>query len=184
MLAHRAACTRVASHICGSPRIRGCRLLRSTTGASGTTTSGTAASSSTASSSTASSAAAAPATPAEGTKTWLSNMVLSYGKVGVATYAGVWLSTISAFFMALQTDTLAAGDALQATRRAANAVDSDMLRSLATSADDALRAVPSSAGNLAVAFVLTKLCKPLRIVATAALTPRMARAWNAVRLRS
>ena len=173
MLAHRAACTRIASHI------RGCRFLRSSTGAGGSTTS-----SSTASSNTASSAGAAPATPAKGTKTWLSNMVLTYGKVGVATYAGVWLSTISAFFMALQTDALAAGDALQATRRVANAVDSDMLRSLATSADDALRAVPSSAGNLAVAFVLTKLCKPLRIATTAALTPRMARLWNTVKLRS
>jgi hypothetical protein len=178
MLAHRAACTRIASHT------RGCRFLRSSTGAGGSTTSRSTASSSTASSNTASSAGAAPATPAKGTKTWLSNMVLTYGKVGVATYAGVWLSTISAFFMALQTDALAAGDALQATRRVANAVDSDMLRSLATSADDALRAVPSSAGNLAVAFVLTKLCKPLRIATTAALTPRMARLWNTVKLRS
>jgi len=192
MLAHRAACPRFASHICGSPRIRGWRLLHqhrhpgtwSTTGGSGSTASSAASSTASSSaSSSASSAGAAPATPAEGTKTWLSNMVLSYGKVGVATYAGVWLSTISGFFMALQTDALAAGDALQATRRVADALDSDMLRSLATSADDALSAVPSSAGNLAVAFVLTKLCKPLRIVAAAALTPRMARVWNAVRLR-
>ena len=172
MRAHRAACTRVASRICGSPRIHGWRLLRSTTGATGT-----------AASSTASSSVATPSTPAEGTKTWLSNMIVSYGKVGVATYAGVWLSTISAFFSALQMDALAAGDALQATRRVADAVDSDMLRSLAASADEALQAVPSSAGNLAVAFVLTKLCKPLRILAAAALTPRMARVWHAVRLR-
>ena len=137
----------LASHICGS-RIRGCRLLRSTTTTSGSTTSGS---------------------------TWLSNMVLSYGKVGVATYAGVWLSTISAFFMALQADALSVGDALQATRHVADAVDSDTLRSLAASFDGAVRAVPSGAGNLAVAFVLTKLCKPLRIAATVALTPRLAR---------
>ena len=143
----------LASHICGSPRIRGCRLLRSTTGSSGSTTSGSTTSGS----------------------TWLSNMVLSYGKVGVATYAGVWLSTISAFFMALQADALSVGDALQATRHVADAVDSDTLRSLAASFDGAVRAVPSGAGNLAVAFVLTKLCKPLRIAATVALTPRLAR---------
>ena len=166
MLAHRTVCTRVGSRMCGSPRIRGSRLLR---------TSGT--------SSTSSGTAGAKPSPAEGTKTWLSNLFVTYGKVGVATYAGVWFSTISAFFAALQTDALAAGDALQATRRAADAVDSDILRSLATSADEALQAVPSSAGNLAVAFVLTKLCKPLRILATAALTPRMARVWRGVRLR-
>ena len=142
----------LASHICGS-RIRGCRLLRSATSSSGSTTSGSTTSGS----------------------TWLSNMVLSYGKVGVATYAGVWLSTISAFFMALQADALSVGDALQATRHVADAVDSDTLRSLAASFDGAVRAVPSGAGNLAVAFVLTKLCKPLRIAATVALTPRLAR---------
>lgn len=149
----------LASHICGSPRIRGCRPLCSTTGTSGSTTSG-----STTSGSTTSRTA----------KTWLSNMVLSYGKVGVATYASVWLSTLSAFFMALQADALSVGDALQATRHVADAMDSDTLRSLAASFDGAVRAVPSGAGNLAVAFVLTKLCKPLRIAATVALTPRLA----------
>ena len=108
---------------------------------------------------------------------------VTYGKVGVATYAGVWVSCFSAFFTALQADILAAADALKRVHGVAAAVDSGILRRLAATADEALGAVSPTASNLAVAWVLAKLCKPFRLLATAALTPRLARAWRRMPVR-
>lgn len=114
---------------------------------------------------------------------WVRRTAFAYGKVGVATYAGVWVSCFSAFFTALQADILAATDALKRVHGVAAAVDSGILRRFAATADEALGAVSPTAGNLALAWVLAKLCKPFRLLATAALTPRLARAWRRMPVR-
>ena len=72
---------------------------------------------------------------------------------------------------------------LQQDLHALAAVDSGILRRLAATADEALGAVSPTASNLAVAWVLAKLCKPFRLLATAALTPRLARAWRRMPVR-
>tara|TARA_B110001452_G_C15086268_1_gene378980 strand:+ start:197 stop:703 length:507 start_codon:yes stop_codon:yes gene_type:complete len=122
----------------------------------------------------AASKAAAPASSSQETGGWFLDLVQRYGYVGVGTYVGVWGATLGGWFGALQAELIAPKDALQRVRELADGAGFGLGATMVEAADNALSGVGATTGNLAVAWVLAKACKPLRVLATVAITPRLA----------
>ena len=118
--------------------------------------------------------AATRAATAETGGSWFIDFVGRYGYAGAGTYAGVWVTTFGGWFGALQAELVTPKDALQRVRELADWAGFGLGASLTDAADSALSGVGPTMGNLAVAWVLAKACKPLRLLATVAITPRLA----------
>lgn len=131
--------------------------------------------------STAVAASTSGSLPQETGGSWFLHLVRRYGYVGTGTYLGVWVSTFGGWFGALQAELVAPKDALQRVRELADSAGFGLGASVLEAADTALSGVGPTTGNLAVAWVLAKACKPLRVLATVAITPRVARRLGQLR---